>query len=113
MSDQENQVRSVEWAGSLVWAQANPKRQYLTSWVENETLKSTISTEWTFKNKGQFYFLKLVHLQLFIFSTMKKIQHTADCLVIQTVYFGQIFTTEVRSYIKLLKNKNKYRNIKM
>lgn len=34
-------------------------------------------------------------------------------LVIPTIYFGQILSTEVRSYIKLLQNKNKRENIKM
>lgn len=43
---------------------------------------------------------------------MKKIK-TLQTLVIPTIYFGQIISTEVRSYIKLLKNKNKRKNIKM
>lgn len=43
---------------------------------------------------------------------MKKIE-TLQTLVIPTIYFGQIISTEVRSYIKLLKNKNKRKNIKM
>lgn len=49
--------------------------------------------------------------QQVIFLAMTKIRR--QTLVIPTIYFGQIISTEVRSYIKRLKNKNKRKNIKM
>lgn len=53
-----------------------------------------------------------LHFQLIQFSWQQKEkdEHCRLFLVIPTIYFGQIISTEVRSYIKLLKNKNKSRN---
>lgn len=44
---------------------------------------------------------------------MRKIINTAALFLdIPMIYFVQNISTEVRSYIKLMNNKNKYRNIK-